>query len=303
MICLFNNLPMNKKFLLLFSLSIVLTTICNAQDWLDSLSNLSGSKVNSAATFKTTRLINVHTLETLGKRTLDVRISHRFAPLNSGSYNNWGIDGPATIRIGLEYSRDGRLMAGVGRSSQEKMYDGFLKYRLYRQTDDNSHPLSVTLFSGMYYTSLKDQNASANGFDRYEFLSSRLSYAYEIIAGRKFSSVFSFQAAPFFVHYNLALKFSDKNDMYGVSFATRYKFTKRSAVTAEYSYRINKYSQDTYYDSMGIGYELETGGHVFQVHLTNSSGIIENQFFAHTDTKWSNAGIRIGFNISRVFTL
>ena len=293
---------MNKYFLIVLFLFTVAFS-CTAQDWmaqLDSGSTVTGFK---SATFKTTRLINVHTLETLGKRTLDFRISHRFDVINSGSYNLWGLDGPATIRLGLEYSRDGRLMAGIGRGNLEKMWDGFLKYRLYRQTDDNRHPLSVTLFSGMYYTSQKDLNKEANGFDKYEHVTSRFSYAFEAIAGRKFNNKFSFQLAPFFVHYNLVDNFTDKNDVYGISFATRYKFSKRSAITVEYSWRINKYSRNIYYDSMGIGYEIETGGHVFQIHFTNSSGIVENQFFTHTTTKWNNAGIRLGFNISRVFTL
>ena len=194
-------------------------------------------------------------------------------------------------------------MFGIGRSSFEKMWDGFLKYRLFRQTDDNSHPLSVTLLTGMYYTSQDDRDKDVNGFDKYEFTSSRLSYAYEVIAGRKFNDRFSLQAAPFFVHYNLVDMFTDKNDVYGASFAARYKFSKRAAITAEYSWRMNDYTQVKYYDSMGIGIEIETGGHVFQMHFTNSNGIVENQFFAHTNSRWDNMGIRLGFNISRVFTL
>ena len=295
---------MNKKIFFTFSIVILFCVTGIAQDLIGMLgTDSSAQKIFTSAKFKTTRIINTHTLETLGKRTLDFRISHRFNALNTGSYHAWGLDGPATIRLSLEYSYDGRLMAGIGRSSQEKMMDGFLKYRLYRQTDDNKHPLSVTLFAGMYYTAMKDGNIEVNGFDKYEFLSSRFSYAYEIIAGRKFSSGFSFQVAPFFVHYNLSEKFTDKNDMYGVAGGVRYKFSKRSALTAEYAYRISKNAADTYYDSMGIGYEIETGGHVFQIHLTNSTGMVESQFFAHTATKWSNAGIRIGFNISRVFKI
>jgi hypothetical protein len=294
---------MIKKFVFLSLVIFSLNKTVVAQDWLDSLSNTGNSTIYTSATFKTTRIINTHTLETLGKRTLDFRISHRFAPINNGAYNLWGLDGPATIRLSLEYSYDGRLMAGLGRSSLEKMWDGFLKYRLYRQTDDDKHPLSVTLFSGMYYTSLNDPNKELNGFDKYEFQTSRMSYAFEVIAGRKFNSKFSFQVAPFLVHYNLVDNFTDRNDVYGVSGGLRYKFSKRSAITAEYSYCINDYSQSTYYNSLGIGYELETGGHVFQIHFTNSAGMVENQFLAHTTDKWSNAGIRLGFNISRVFRL
>jgi hypothetical protein len=151
---------------------------------------------------------------------------------------------------------------------------------------------------------LKDPNASS-GFDKYEYGVDRLSYAFQAIIGKKFNSSFSAQIAPFFVHYNLVENITDKNDMYGISGALRYKFTKRSAVTIEYGYRFpNDYAPETdYYDSFSIGYELETGGHVFQVHLTNSFGLAEPQFLARTTDSWSDGGIRLGFNISRVFTL
>ena len=272
-------------------------------DMLDSAGTNTKTRDIASATFKTTRLVNMHTLESVGPRTLDFRISHRFGALNSGSYNAWGIDGPANIRLSLEYSFDGRFMFGIGRSSFEKMDDGFLKYRLLRQTTDNRMPVSVTLFASMFYTALKDGNASSNGYDKYKPVSNRFSYAYQIMFGRKFTPSFSLQIAPWMVHYNLVEKITDRNDAYGVAAMFRLKFSKRSAITAEYAYRLSDYSKEKYYDSFGIGYELETGGHVFQIHLVNSFGIVENQFLPHTTTQWNDAGIRLGFNISRVFTL
>ena len=256
----------------------------------------------TSAAFKTTRLVNFQTLETVGKRSLDFRIAHRFGDINSGAYNAWGIDGPANIKLSLEYSYDGRLMFGLGRSSYEKMVDVFAKFRLVRQTIDNKVPLSITLFSGMYENRLRSN--SANPADnKYANEVNRLSYVHQVIIGRKFSPDFSFQLAPTFVHFNLVDKITDQNDIFAVSCAARIKYTKRQAVTFEYCYRINKYSNTKYYDSMGIGWEVETGGHVFQVHVTNSFGISESQFIPATQTSWSSAGIRIGFNISRVFTI
>jgi Membrane bound beta barrel domain (DUF5777) len=293
-----------KKLLSVFILTLLLNT-SKAQDWLSSLDSSSGKdKDYVIATFKTTRLVNQQTLETVGKRTLDFRISHRFGAINSGSYNAWGIDGPVNIFLSLEYSPDGRFMFGIGRSSLNKVDNGFLKYKLLRQTTDDRMPFSMTLFAGAYYTALIDPNIIANGFDKYQNRSSRLSYCYEIMIGRKFSRKFSLQIAPWLVHYNQVDYITDRNDAYGLSGMFRYKFTNRSAITAEYGYRANTYSiQTKYYDSMSIGYELETGGHVFQINLTNSFGIVESEFFPHTDTQWNDVGIRLGFNISRVFTL
>lgn len=297
---------MKKLFL---SLAVLLSSSALfAQDMLDSIGVTSTEKDYAIATFKSTRLVNMHTIETVGPRTLDFRISHRFGAINTGADKAWGLDGPANIRLGLEYSPDGKFMFGIGRSSHEKTVDGFLKYRLLRQATNGS-PIAITLFAGAYYTALKDLNKTANGYDKYEKTSSRMSYCYEVMFARKFSPSFSLQIAPWMVHYNLVDLRTDKNDAYGLSGIFRLKFTKRAAITAEYGLRMNKYTalvgtvDDTYFDSFSIGYELETGGHVFQIHLTNSFGVIENQFFPHTDTKWNNAGIRLGFNISRVFTL
>ncbi len=255
------------------------------------------------ATFKGTRLINFQTLEVPGRRSLDFRISHRFGPLNSGWYDFFGLDGGASIRIGLEYSFDGRFCFGVGRTSYEKMLDGFLKYRLLRQRESGGSPLSVTLFSSAYATMQKDVNKEANGFDKYKPFSNRLSFTQQVIIGRKFSDRFSLQIAPTMVHYNLAEHISDKNDVYILAAATRFKFTRRMALTLEYGWRPLDYTRRKYYDSMGIGVDIETGGHVFQLFATNSFGLVENQFLAHTTDKWSDMGIRFGFNVSRVFSL
>lgn len=257
-------------------------------------------KEYTTATFKTTRLVNFHTTEVLGKRCLDFRISHRFGDINSGAYNAWGLDGGANIRLGLEYSHDGRLMFGVGRTSTNKIVDGFVKWKILRQTTSNSMPFSVTWFSGIYQTF---ERVNIDGINKYQNPSDRLSYCHQLMISRKFNSRFSFQLTGALVHFNLVEKISDLNDCFVIGAVTRFKFAKRQAITLEYGYRINKYSRDSYYDSFGIGYDLETGGHVFQIHLTNSFGLTENQFLMYTNTSWSNWGVRLGFNISRVFSL
>jgi hypothetical protein len=295
---------MLKKFVASFIL-LFAGHFCFSQDLWNLLDSAQVVKQKLAyATFKTTRLVNMHTVETVGKRTLDIRISHRFGAINSGSYNAWGLDGPANIRLALEYSYDGRLMFGIGRSSYEKMDDVFLKYKLLRQTIDNAMPVTVTLISSGFYTAQKDPNSARNGFDKYSPASNRLSYVNQVLVARKFNNSISLQLGGWFAHYNLAEHAIDKNDVYGASGVARVKITKRMALTFEYALRATKkYSQNNYYDSMGAGFEIETGGHVFQIHVTNSFGIDENQFLTQTGTQWNNAGIRLGFNISRVFTL
>ncbi|MBA3663582.1 MAG: hypothetical protein H0W61_05155 [Bacteroidetes bacterium] len=292
---------MRKIKLSLAFLIAVLNVFCQekAEDLLNFV-NEKPKKEFTTATFKTTRLVNFHTVEVLGKRSLDFRISHRFGDFNTGPYNAWGTDGGANIRLSLEYCHDGRFMFGIGRTSTNKIVDGFLKLRLLRQTTNNSVPVSITLFSGIYQTF---ERANIDGINKYQADADRLSYCHQIMIGRKFNSRFSIQLTGAMVHFNLVENISDKNDCYIVGVVTRFKFAKRQAITLEYGYRINQYSTDKYYDSFGIGYDLETGGHVFQLHLTNSFGLTENQYLMYTNKTWQNWGVRLGFNISRVFSL
>ncbi len=292
-------------YLLAFSL-IAFNTSAQEIDPEKLLMEMNPSDENEpvSATFKGTRLINQHTIEVGGKRTLDYRIAHRFGPFNSGSYDFWGLDGGASIRMSLEYSYDGRLQFGLGRTSIEKTYDGFLKYRLFQQKKNNSMPISVTLFSGAYYTNLKGPITIVQGIDKYANSSARFSFAHQIMIARKFSERLSMQITPSMVHFNQVDKISDKNDTYAIGALGRYKFTKRTAITVEYMARLNEFTRSTnYYNSLGIGLDIETGGHVFQIHLTNSLGITENQFIPRTADSWGNGGMRLGFNISRAFTL
>jgi hypothetical protein len=292
------------KFLISFTFLVCQYGVVFSQENPDDLLKMLEEKPKkefTTATFKTTRLINFHTVEVLSKRSLDFRISHRFGDFNSGAYNAWGIDGGANIRLALEYCHGSRLMFGLGRTSSKKIVDGFLKYRLLRQTNsEGGMPISLTLFSSMYNTFERSKIA---GLDKYTNITDRFSFCNQIMIARKFNSRFSFQFTAAMVHINLVEKITDKNDCFILGGVTRYKFTKRQAVTLEYGYRLNQYSKSKYYDSFGIGYDLETGGHVFQIHLTNSFGLTEDQYFMYTNKSWDNWGIRLGFNISRVFSL
>ena len=143
-----------KKIILSLSLIASCSTAFFAQTPDDLLNMVAETpkKEYTTATFKTTRLINFHTVEVLSRRSLDFRISHRFGDFNTGAYNAWGIDGGANIRLALEYCHGSRLMFGVGRTSGRKIADGFLKYRLLKQTTKGGGmPVSVTLFTGVYH--------------------------------------------------------------------------------------------------------------------------------------------------------
>ena len=261
-----------------------------------------------SSTFKSTRNINFHTSEILGKRCLDFRISHRFGPLNSGSNNAWGIDGPANLMLSLEYSHDGRWMVGISRSILNKTAEGFFKWKIIRQVK-HGMPFSVTYFGGVYETFQIDPYLGQPS-EFYSKTMDRVSYVNQIILASKITPWLSVQVAPAYVHYNLvgAANGLSSNDCFALLGVIRAKYNKRQAIIFEYGYRLNTnyaagIAGTKYYNSMGIGWEVETGGHVFQIFATNSYGIMENQYIMTTNTNWSGMGVRIGFNITRIFAL
>ncbi|HEU4717343.1 MAG TPA: DUF5777 family beta-barrel protein [Bacteroidia bacterium] len=295
---------------ILFFLFLFTAPAAFAQIDLDSMAN---SMANSApparefvrATFKTTRIINFPNTENVGKHILDFRISHRFGDLNSGAYNAFGLDGPACIRIAFDYGITNYLQVGIARTSIDKLIEGSAKWRILRQTTDNKMPVSLTWYATMNYTAMKDPNAAITGYDKYNHLVDRFSYAHCLMLGRKFSDKFSIELNGFFIHYNIVDNILDKNDIFAVGFSGRYKLTSRTAITWEYAYRINKYNSNpaiSYYDPIGVGFDIETGGHVFQVHITNAFGMNEVQYIPFSTSNPFKGGLRVGFNISRVFT-
>lgn len=280
--------------------------VSNAQD--DLLENLNTeadkTKQYTQATFKATRIINCQTVETLSKNSLDFRISHRFGDFSSGSYNFYGLDGPANIRIGFDYGITDKFMIGIGRSSDHKLFDGFLKYKILSQTTNGSMPITLTGLISINITSEKDATAALTGINKYENFSSRISYMYQLMIARKFTKKLSVQLSPTFIHYNQVINTTDKNDMLSLATAGRFKLTKSLSLSGEYVIRISQYTvqMNAYHNSLGFGLDVETGGHVFQVFVINSFGINEVQAIPYTVSQWGKGEIRLGFNISRVFS-
>lgn len=295
-----------KKYAILFLLALPFTG--KAQD-LDSLMDMantpSTAKEYVIATFKTTRIINFPSNETVGKRVLDFRIAHRFGDLNSGVQNLYGLDGPASIRIAFDYGINSWLMVGIGRSSYQKLMDGSIKARLLRQTLDNKMPIGLTYHATMNYTLMDDPTSGTTGIDKYEYATSRMSYNHSLVIARKFSDRLSLQLNGFYVHYNMVDQSTDKNDILAAGISGRFKLKQRMAITFEWAHRMNEYTldKDKFYDPIGIGIDLETGGHVFQMHFTNAFGMNEAQFIPYNTSNPFKAGIRLGFNISRVFSI
>ena len=250
------------------------------------------------ATFKTTRIVTGQSIENPHSGVLLFIIGHRFGKLNSGSYNLWGLD-QATIRLGFEYGLTERLAIAVGRSSYEKTYDGFAKYKLLRQsTGAKNMPLSVSLMSGIYANSLKWRDPN-----RENYFSSRLSYAFQVLMARKFSHSFSLQLTPTLIHKNLVEFETDPNDIYSLGIGGRMRLTNRITLNAEYHHVFTPETARKFDNAIMIGFDIETGGHVFQLHFTNTQPMFERGFITETQSDFFKGDIYFGFNISRAFTL
>ena len=272
----------------------------NAQEEQELLSLLGREETTeyAAASFKTNRVINLHSLESTAAGVLDIKISHRFGFISGGIYELFGLD-QASIRIGADYGVSDRLTIGLGRSSYEKTYDGYLKYKILRQsTGVKQMPITLAVLGTAAISTLKWAEP-----DRENLFSSRVSYCTQLIMGRKFNNVFTLQLSPSWVHRNLVKTAEEANDVFALGFAGRIKLNKRFSLNGEWIYVLPDQLADEYVNSLSIGVDIETGGHVFQLHFTNSTSMIEKGFIAETVGKWSKGEIHFGFNISRVFTL
>lgn len=271
----------------------------------DSLLKILDDSVKTSAsygpvtgTFKATRIVNLQTVEAPARGDLNFTIQHRFGQLNSGSYNFFGLDN-ATLRLGLDYGLTDRLAIGVGRSTVDKTFDGSVKYKLLRQTDRSERmPVTVAGFGSVSYYTLRSPDKP------YLDATYRTAYVGQLLIARKFNRIFSAEIAPSYLHYNLVPASADKNDEFAVSAGGRLKVTRRMSLNVEYNYLLpDQVRSEKVYNSFSVGWDIETGGHVFQLVVTNSQGLIESQYLGRTTGNWGDGGIYFGFNISRNFNL
>lgn len=310
------NKPMKHIYLLLLGCLPGLNSF--AQGSLEDMFSKDSVKAHEPviATYKSTRIIQGQSPETLKKRELDFRVAHRFGDMGGeagGTKTFFGMDNSTDIRIAFEYGVTDRLMIGVSRckgsGSLTQMYEGMAKYKVLEQTTDDHMPVTVALFGNAVATNMTSSRtvSDASHFDK---ASDRLSYTGQVIIARKFSRSVSFTLLPTLVHRN-RVAYQDQNDVFALGAGGRIKFSRRMGLLVEYFYPFrSQESKDRFkamgrelYNPLAVGLEIETGGHVFHVNFTNSTAILENQFIPETTSSWLQGQFRWGFNISRRFSL
>lgn len=287
---------MTKRFIIT-AIVLCYSLAVRAQD--DLLASLEAEQSNEKtmveATFKGTRLINGHTIETRKKGVMDFIIAHRFGTIDGGTYDLFGLDN-ATMRIGLEYAFSDRFYLGVGRSSFEKTYDGFVKYRLIRQSKGaGSVPFSATWLSTIAIKTLKDPENDLS-------FSDKVANSHQLLIASKLSSGVSLQLMPTLVHRNLIREEDENNDVFALGVGGRIKLSQRLALCVEYYHQFQKLNDNTT-DAIAIGVDIETGGHVFQLQFTNATSMIPKGFVSETTNDFFEGEIHFGFNVSRTFQL
>ncbi|MEQ8687624.1 MAG: DUF5777 family beta-barrel protein [Imperialibacter sp.] len=288
---------MMVKQITLTLISLALAMPLLAQD--DLLAGLEAEQADQKtlvdATFKGTRLINGHSIETRKQGVMDFIIAHRFGTIDGGAYELFGLDN-ALVRIGLEYALTDRLYVGAGRSSFEKTYDGFVKYRLLRQsTGKGSVPVSATWLSSMALKTLKDPTYDLQFTDK-------LAFTHQLLLARKFNNGLSLQLMPTWVHRNLIGETDLNNDILALGVGGRIKLSQRVALCAEYYYQFQHLNENTQ-NALAIGVDIETGGHVFQLQFTNATSMVPKGFVSETTNDFFKGEIHFGFNVSRTFQL
>lgn len=254
-------------------------------------------------TFKDTRIINSHSVETVPNRKLDFRIGHRFGNIKGGWETLYGLENAADVLFGFEYGISDELTIGISRTKGAgalgALVSPSLKYKILHQKDDNSLPISMTLMGVSTISTMKSTDGDAlTNFDKFAH---RVSYTAQILIARKFSERFTLQVMPGYTHRN-KVAFNDVNGIFSVGAATRIQINKVFGIIADATFLLAD-RPEGFYAPMGIGLEIDTGGHIFQVNFTNATGIIENDYIPYTTSNWGDREFRFGFTISRIFNL
>lgn len=278
-----------KRLLALALLALALPAA--AQD--DLMNQLADEPLDSRVRdiFKSTRIVNSHSVEMTKARHLDLRVSHKFGLLNSGYDQFFGLDN-AVMRLGLDYGLTNDITVGIGRSSLEKVVDGFAKWRIMHQ--QKNRPVSIVAMTSAYVNTTKKQ-AGQDWLENKH----RWSYFSQLMIGRKFGNAFSLQLAPGYLHRNLVQTTGEENGLVTMGAAARLRLTRSVHLTADY---VQRFDNNDFQNPLGLGIDLETGGHVFQLFVSNTMGLAEPQFIGYTAGKFFEGDLHFGFHIVRTFS-
>ncbi|WP_316791745.1 DUF5777 family beta-barrel protein [Pedobacter frigoris] len=296
-----------NKIKLLIPLLTLFSLHAGAQEADSLLKSITGPEAARTvdATFKATRVVLSHSTETQKKHDLDMRIRHHFGDIG-GRFGNahtlYGLDVASDLFIGFDYGITDELTVAVGRSKQDELFNFSAKYKLLKQKNEGSVPVNLTLLAQMGW--IAREPFTETEFSNY---ANRFSYFIQALISRKISSKLSLEIMPGLLMRKNQTELRDPDNIFSLGFAGRMKLTKRLSFIADYTLVKGlsrpKDLNQAYYNPLGVGLEIETGGHIFSLNFMNSEYIVENNFISNTKKSWKDGGVRFGFTISRNFTL
>lgn len=294
---------MKKLFLLFLVMSFSVTS---GQD-LDSLMlSLDPGRENQPvlSTFKSPKLVLLQTNETQKKQNLAFWISHRFGDIggeSGGARSLFGLDDATDIHIAFDYGISDDLTVGIGRSRFNETYNFNAKYRLVRQMEE-AMPISASIFGQSSWITRREFVPNEFGDQ-----GDRISHFLQFILARKFSQSFSLMVNPAYLAGFHPNDPQDKENFFVLGIGGRLKLTKMLSLIADYTLVNGLDRPDNlaagYTNPLGIGLEIQTGGHVFSLNFQNAKFVTENNFIPNTTESWGDGEVRFGFSISRNFDL
>ncbi|MCF7561380.1 DUF5777 family beta-barrel protein [Sabulilitoribacter multivorans] len=275
--------------LLLFPLSILAQ-----DDLLNEIDTDSTGNEYAFAAFKGLKIVNFESTKLANKNEFIFIVSHRFGTIKDGIDTFFGLDNAVT-RLNFVYGISDAFNVGVSRSSFLKIYEISAKYRLLRQKENGS-PFTIVGFNSIQInTALDEDNIPGLEFN------DRLGYAFQLLVARKINTNFSVEIAPTFFHDNYVTVSQQDKSQFALGIGGRHKLGKRWSINADYGWHLNRANNSPFKNPLSIGFDLETGGHVFQMHFSNAQAMNINGFMGQASGDWSEGDIYFGFNLSRRF--
>lgn len=296
---------LRRKCLIRVLLLFVCPFTLHAQD--DLLSQIDSVPKNQKveAAFKSLKIVNLESTKLAAKGDFYFIVAHRFGFVKNGFDDFFGLDN-ANTQLKFLYGVNNWLTVHLSRSGFQETYDLAAKYRLFSQ-GENDFPVTIVGFNSIAInTELKEKDYPKLKFEN------RLSYVTQLLISRKFSEKLSLELAPTIFHENTLRDILDESNMpispnpqnntqYAIGIGGRYKLAKRWSFNMDYAAHLNRASRSIYKNPLSIGFDLETGGHVFQMHFTNATAMHEAGYLGQTTGDWSKGEFGFGFNLVRVF--
>lgn len=276
----------------LIPLLFLFPSLIYCQDDLLSGVDIPITKEKVTSTFKALKIVNLESTKLAAKKDLYFVVAHRFGSVKDGFEGFYGLDN-ANTQIKFIYGLTDGLNISAARS--EFAYDFATKYMLLPQIKDG-FPVAVVGFNSLSINNTLKENL----YPKLEF-KNRLTYVAQLLISRKFSERLSLEIVPTFFHENFVQETEQNNSQYALGFGGRYKFTKRLSLNVDYAAHLNRAPNSLYKNPLSIGFDIETGGHVFQMHFTSSQAIDEAGYLGRTTGDWIKGDFFFGFNLARIF--